>query len=319
MTWRRSLLWCLSLAAACAEGGKGGDDDDEAAVPAPPPRVQEDESGRALVVLDSAELVRIDVALGAVRAVTMRAERELPGEVREDPERVAVLRAPVAGRLEAGAAGWPRLQARVAAGSEVAVVADARPLAAPMAGRVTELFVRPGEFVQAGQPLLELTDDAGALVAMPWEGPGAPPAAALVLAPTAGAPVSAAYAGAADSADALTGRPLFLYRAARGWPGARPGARVRLRVADGDATDALALPAGAVVQWEGLPWAFVRRAAGRFERVALPGLEAQGDGWRVPTGAPGLAAGDSVVTRGAMALLSEEFRSRVTVGEESGE
>jgi hypothetical protein len=31
------------------------------------------------------------------------------------------------------------------------------------------------------------------------------------------------------------------------------------------------------------------------------------------------AAGDSVVVRGAEELLSEEFRARVTVGDESGE
>jgi hypothetical protein len=39
-------------------------------------------------------------------------------------------------------------------------------------------------------------------------------------------------------------------------------------------------------------------------------------GWL--TSAP-LAAGDSVVLRGAEELLSEEFRARVTVGDESGE
>jgi hypothetical protein len=39
-------------------------------------------------------------------------------------------------------------------------------------------------------------------------------------------------------------------------------------------------------------------------------------GWVV---GPPLAPGDSVVTRGAEELLSEEFRARVTVGDESGE
>jgi hypothetical protein len=39
-------------------------------------------------------------------------------------------------------------------------------------------------------------------------------------------------------------------------------------------------------------------------------------GWL--TGPP-LAAGDTVVLRGAEELLSEEFRARVTVGDESGE
>jgi hypothetical protein len=34
---------------------------------------------------------------------------------------------------------------------------------------------------------------------------------------------------------------------------------------------------------------------------------------------PPLAAGDTVVVTGVQELLSEEFRARVTVGEESGE
>jgi hypothetical protein len=73
------------------------------------------------------------------------------------------------------------------------------------------------------------------------------------------------------------------------------------------------VPTEAVVQWEGLAWAYVRRGAGRFVRVRVDTDHPVDGGWLV-TG--GLTAGDTVVVRGAQQLLSEEFRARVTVGQE---
>jgi hypothetical protein len=70
------------------------------------------------------------------------------------------------------------------------------------------------------------------------------------------------------------------------------------------------------VQWEGLGWAYRQRSPGRFERVRVSTDRPVPGGWL--TGPP-LAAGDTVVLRGAEELLSEEFRARVTVGDESGE
>jgi hypothetical protein len=76
------------------------------------------------------------------------------------------------------------------------------------------------------------------------------------------------------------------------------------------------VPDSAVVQWEGLAWAYRARGADRFERVRVVTDHPAAGGWVVD--GP-LAAGDSVVVRGAEELLSEEFRARVTVGDESGE
>jgi hypothetical protein len=71
-----------------------------------------------------------------------------------------------------------------------------------------------------------------------------------------------------------------------------------------------------VVQWEGLAWAYRARPEGRFERVRVATDHPVPGGWVV---AGPLSAGDTVVVRGAEELLSEEFRARVTVGDESGE
>jgi hypothetical protein len=71
-----------------------------------------------------------------------------------------------------------------------------------------------------------------------------------------------------------------------------------------------------VVQWDGFAWVYLQRAPGRFERVRLATDRPTPGGWIA--GAP-LAAGDTVVVTGAEELLSEEFRARVTVGDEAGE
>jgi hypothetical protein len=70
------------------------------------------------------------------------------------------------------------------------------------------------------------------------------------------------------------------------------------------------------VQWEGLAWAYVRRGPGEYARTRVPTDQPAQGGW---VAGPPLAVGDSVVVTGVQELLSEEFRARVTVGEESGE
>jgi hypothetical protein len=133
--------------------------------------------------------------------------------------------------------------------------------------------------------------------------------------------------GPAPEADPVTRRPAYLYRAGRSWPGAAPGVPIVALVpesepaATGASRDSLSgapvvVPDSAVVQWEGLAWAYRQHAPGRFERVRVATDRPVPGGWL--TGPP-LTAGDTVVLRGAEELLSEEFRARVTVGDESGE
>jgi hypothetical protein len=76
------------------------------------------------------------------------------------------------------------------------------------------------------------------------------------------------------------------------------------------------VPDGAVVQWEGLAWAYLQREPGSYARVRVPTDRPAPGGW---IAGPPLAVGDTVVVAGVQELLSEEFRARVTVGEESGE
>jgi hypothetical protein len=83
-----------------------------------------------------------------------------------------------------------------------------------------------------------------------------------------------------------------------------------------DTTEGALVPDEAVVQWEGMAWTYLQREPGEYTRLRVPTDRPAPGGWVV---GPPLAAGERVVVTGVQELLSEEFRARVTVGEESGE
>jgi multidrug efflux pump subunit AcrA (membrane-fusion protein) len=278
-----------------------------------PSRVREDD-GEARVVLDSAEIARVGIAIAPLTRAEGMVGLRVPGEVVEEPERTAVIRAPVAGRLAAGAAHWPALGARVAAGTELGQVSDARPLVTPIGGVVTRVGARPGEIVAEGQALLELADRSRPVVRLTWPSAEGPPARVRLVPGPRG--VDADLIGPAQEADPLTRQAVYLYRARGAWPGAVPGTLVDALVPEGKASAGVLVPDRAVVQWDGLAWAYLQRAPGRYVRVRVPTGHPASGGWIA--GAP-LAPGDTVVVTGAEELLSEEFRARVTVGDESGE
>jgi biotin carboxyl carrier protein len=288
-----------------------------------PSRVGGD-SASVVISLKPDERVRVGIALAVLGAASHGTELRLAGEVVPETERAAALRAPVAGRFTLpDGAHWPTLGERVSPHVPLAQVSDARPLALPIGGVVTRVGAQPGALVEAGQVLLEVADYSRPLLRVAWlDANGGPPFSRLRVGPASAAPtirVPARLVGPAPEADPVTRRPAYLYRAERTWPGATPGTPI-VAYADapgpaGAASGAF-VPDAAVVQWEGLAWAYRARGLDRFERVRVVTDHPAAGGWVVQ--GP-LAAGDSVVVRGAEELLSEEFRARVTVGDESGE
>jgi biotin carboxyl carrier protein len=289
-----------------------------------PSRVSGD-SEAVVVALRPDERSRVGVELTVLGSASRGTEVRLAGDVVPETERAAVLRAPVAGRfIVPDGARWPTLGERVSPHVALAQVSDARPLALPIGGIVTRVGAQPGALVEAGQVLLEVADYSRPLVRVAWLDPSgrAPPARLRIGPPSGAARVAARLIGPAPDADPVTRRPAYLYRAERAWPGATPGTPI---VAYAEATAPTSrdsgskgayVPNAAVVQWEGLAWAYRARGADRFERVRVMTDHPAAGGWVV---SGPLAAGDSVVVRGAQELLSEEFRARVTVGDESGE
>lgn len=267
------------------------------------------------VTLDTALVRRLGIRTVALGRATRVAELAAPGEVVPDPGAVAVVRASISGRLAAGDSGWPRLGERVSAGQVLGQVGDALPLMAAERGTVSRVGARPGELVQAGQELLEISDYTRVLVRVVWpEGviPSGP-----VRVTWGRQRWTARPAGVAAEADPLTRIPASLYRLED--PGAtlRPGTAVTVYAPDPAGGRGLLVPEAAVVQWDGLVWAYVERGPGRFVRVRLPTDRPVAEGWLVSPG--DLEPGDRVVTAGAGQLLSEEFRTRIVVGEEVGE
>jgi multidrug efflux pump subunit AcrA (membrane-fusion protein) len=270
------------------------------------------------VVLDTAEIRRIGLTTAELAGTVAEAGRRLSGQVVPEPERTVTLRAPVSGRL-ASAEGrpWPSLGERLAAGATVGRVSDAQPLVVPIAGVVTKVGARPGEIVEAGQILLELADNTRPVVRIAWPDDVGRPRNRLILLPTgADTRIEAMLIGPAAEADPLTRLPAYLYRARARWPGAVAGTPVVAMVPEGGKTEGALVPDRAVVQWEGLAWAYLQRGPGEYVRVRVPTDRPVAGGW---VAGPPLAAGDTVVVSGVQELLSEEFRARVTVGEESGE
>jgi biotin carboxyl carrier protein len=273
-----------------------------------------------MVLLDSTDVERLGLATTVLKPGVSAPTRRLAAELVPEPDRTTAVRAPLAGRLAlAEGARWPAFGDHVAAGSVIAQVSDARPLAVARGGIVTQVGAQPGEMVQPGQLLLEVTDYAEPLVRVAWPAdlPGPPPEVGVSLAAEGARRVRARLVGSAPTADPVTRLPAYLYRANRGWPGARPGAAVVVAVTDRTApARGVVVPDRAVVQWEGLAWVYVQHGVRRFARIRLA-TDRPVPGGFLATGAP--AAGDTVVVQGAEQLLSEEFRARVTVGDEPGE
>jgi biotin carboxyl carrier protein len=286
---------------------------------APPSRIRASR-GEVLVEISADDAPRLGIRLATLAPVRAAPSTRIPGELVADPERTTAIRAPLAGRLSVPAGGrWPQYGERVPEGATLAQVSDAIPLEAPRSGVVTQVGAQPGEMVAPGQLLLTLTDYARPVARFAWHGAAMPPRRIeleVSAAATGSRRVSAELIGPAPEADPLTRLPAFLYRARKQWAGARPGLAVTAVVPAGPPSPGLLVPDRAVVQWEGLVWAYVQREPGRFLRRRVPTDRPAPGGFVV--GAT-WAARDSVVVSGAEQLLSEEFRARVTVGDEQGE
>jgi len=284
-----------------------------------PARTVSDVGKEAVVAIDSATISRIGLRTTPLVRTTRPQELELVAVVIADPGAVTTVRAGVGGKLtEAAGHPWPRVGEYLDAGTEIAQVGDARAVLVPRGGSVTRLLAQPGELVQSGQPLVEITDYHAPLVRVAWTAGTALPPASLGLRPLTGRTrLVARLEGPAPEADPLTAGPAFLYRLQAGGSTLRPGAALVALMPDPTMRQpGVEVPNAAVVQWDALAWVYVERAPGKFARVRVSTEHPVPGGWRVEQG---LAPGERVVVTGAGQLLSEEFRARIVVGEEVGE
>jgi hypothetical protein len=321
---RGLLFGCVVVLAAGGvvlwqRGGRAADQNADAPI-APPTRLRR--VGEDVVIaIGRDDAAGLGLRLAALSPLRAAPEIRLVGELVPDPQRTTAIRASLAGRLSVPVGGrWPAYGERVSQGEILGQVSDALPLEAPRAGVTTAVGAQPGAMVAAGQLLLELTDYSRPVARIGWSAsaPSPPSRLALEVLSSAAGParVAAELVGAAPEADPVTRLPAYLYRAVREWPGARPGTTVTAVLPAGPAAAGLLVPDAALVQWEGLVWAYVQRESGHYLRRRVPTDRPAPGGFFV---AAGWTPDDSVVVVGAEQLLSEEFRARVTVGDEQGE
>lgn len=327
------LLLLLASLVWVAMSRRGADVDGDADAVKSPPHAATAERDND-IVLDASEAARAELATVVLRSAGDAASRsaqsgvglrQAQGELVADPTRLTTIRAAVPGRLVS--ARWPTLGQAVRAGEVIGQVSDAKPLLAPRSGTVTRLGAQPGELVQAGQELLQLTDFGASLARIVWRNDlGAAPAS-LTLAPANGATagVTARLVGIGAEVDSVTRSPVYMYRFVGGWPDARPGLPVVATVRDSRPGADAALTSGAqtvfvpndaIVQWNALVWVYVEREPRHYRRLRVLTDRPTSGGYLVPVGA--LKPGDRVVTRGAQQLLSQEFGAQTTGTDEDG-
>ncbi|WP_035358016.1 hypothetical protein [Edaphobacter aggregans] len=101
--------------------------------------------------------------------------------------------------------------------------------------------------------------------------------------------------------------PSLLYGVAA-HPGLIPGINLAVFLPSGPERDGWLVPGSAVVWWQGKAWCYVEESPGKFTRKDIATSKPVANGWFVTEG---IDADARVVTVGAQALLSEEFRSQI--------
>ncbi len=189
----------------------------------------------------------------------------------------------------------------------------------PRGGEVVAVAARPGELVEADQPLLEVAafETLLARVELPLgESLAATPVKAeLELVGQPGTTHPATVIGLAPRTDDQPHGQQWLLRVANPRLALRPGLFVVARLdRPAAAAPAVEVPGEAVVRALGRTWTYVQDEPGRYRRLPVALRAATPRGWIV-TG--GLKPGQQVVTRSAALLLSEELKQRIRVGEEA--
>lgn len=148
----------------------------------------------------------------------------------------------------------------------------------------------------------------------PGDATTAPTGGRVVLSGVEGSFSSVRAIYPAPSVDGTTRGEAFLLLVEQPGSRLRPGAPVTAFLTlPGETQNGTVLPARAVVRAAGLAWAYVQTAENEFIRREVSTANPMPEGWFV---VQNFKAGDQVVVTGAQTLLSEEFKSQISVGEE---
>jgi multidrug efflux system membrane fusion protein len=218
-------------------------------------------------------------------------------------------------------------QARLSAASESARLieaslssthAGAPSLELARGGEVVEVLAHPGESVESGQPILHVArfDILLARIDVPAGQAIAAGVKTAVVAPLGyeDHPFEGERVALAASVDPKTQGQPFLFRISDPSRALRPGLSVTAYLeAPGPARSGVIVPRSAVLRQSGQTWIYVQTSSDHFSRRPVAIEESTGEGWFTHS----VSAGDRIVTVGAQALLSEEFKSQIQVEDEN--
>ena len=185
-------------------------------------------------------------------------------------------------------------------------------------GEVVEVLVHPGESVESGQAILRVArfDQLFARVDVAAGETVAANLATATIVPLGreDRPVRGERVALAASIDPRTQGRAFMFRVADPSLSLRPGLSVTAFLdMPGPARAGVAVPRSSVIRQSGRAWVYVQSRSGQFARRPVDLEEQTATGWFTRS----LSPGDRIVTVGAQALLSEEFKSQIQVGEEN--
>lgn len=177
---------------------------------------------------------------------------------------------------------------------------------APFAGRLGSMLARPGDQVEAGEPLFRLLDGGGlwmqARVPERYAGALTSGSPARVIAASAPeTPLDGVILDAGQEVDPSTGSLTVTVVLDAPGSALRPGMSATAWLAEGPRRDTLVVPSQAVVDSNGVPIAFVKAGPERFELRELSLGARSGDAFEVTSG---LAVGERVVVDGTYSLRS---------------
>ena len=193
------------------------------------------------------------------------------------------------------------------------------PLIAERGGEVSEVSAQPGETVEAGQALFQVSRYRTliARLNLPLSQPAALPVrnALISIVGNESKMIPAQFVAEGAAVQSEYQSETLLFRVTSRAGRLRPGQAIEgwIPTGSGSPQSGVLVPFDAVVRYQGQNWVYVQVSDSKFARRSITLSEPGDGGWFVTAG---FRAGDRIVVVGAQTLLSEEMKSQLSSDED---
>ena len=219
-------------------------------------------------------------------------------------------------RLEAARDSEKLLQAALHGTAKGSFV---RHLIAERGGDVSEVLAQPGETVEAGQAIFQISRFRTliARLNLPLSQPAALPIrnAVISIVGNENNTIPASFVAEAPTVQSEYQSETLLFRVTSRTGALRPGQAIEgwILAGGGSRKSGVLIPFDAVVRYQGQNWVYVQVTDTEFARKSITLSEPGNGGWFATAG---FQAGDRIVVVGAQTLLSEEMKSQLSSDED---